>query len=630
MFEYKFDFFKENDFRDIIVNYALSESSTSINFNLNINDELSKIRITLQENNSFFKKNPFSFSRKLDVKETDLTESVEISREEEGNVRLSEIIEMVDNQIISLYLIKSSTYDWKDLNDLCKLDFGRTTTFDGIKIADERAFVMKDCEMIKIGAIGCDHRKVVIQSVEERVMIENLFFSSDNYVHDFINLETSDERSKNEQNHSYRFTEFGKVSLELCDRLEPTSEFIKAVEDALNSKEAMKFKHITEKFGQFVPTKIILGGRAYYRESCRSECFKLIGGKQPVSLKDFNEKDWIKSLKDFRNWDCIEFQNPIGIFQLLPDNLRKQIISFLGKRILYSIIEDRDFQLEEIGYPKIIELNMPEFISEMIQDKETDCNIFATVVDKGSDFYNSNDDFFNCQVLHSPGADPRLIIHCIQKGVKKRKCKLKIGWMVIGYYKDLNLILTDFDVQLKIIETDFNDNAQVMYYKEYLNLEHDDDSLNKKIPCIGIPVIDRLDSSNRSLVIGHHFFDDQEGDRIGTFTFSYCSDKKHFDCLPKFNFYTLAILNHHPKNYGTLHFEQKPYIELDNSIKPKYISLFSTSEYNCGPIFLQHKSNRIEMKDVDCISQEQIECNFFDPYDSQAQRLAMNKNLYAA
>ncbi|CAI2172233.1 19207_t:CDS:2, partial [Funneliformis geosporum] len=608
MFEYKFDYsFKENDFRDII--------------------------------NKFIKNHPFSFSRKLDA-----TKLVEINNEEEDNVRLSEIIEVIndsDNQVIYLYLIKCSTYDWKILNDLCNLDFGRTTTLYGNKIADERAFIMKDCEMIKIGAVGCDHRTIVIQSVEERVMIENLFFSSDNYVHDFINLRTFGEKLKNEeakfeQNRSYRFTEFGKVSLEFCNHLEPTPEFIKAVEDALKSKEPMKLKQIIERFGQFVPTKVILGGRAYYEElnnlkeyskgndykggvsskiksgivSCRSKCSKLIGGKQPVNLEDFDEKTWIKSLKDFRNWDCIEFQNPIGIFQLLPDNLRKKIISFLGKRILYSIIEDRDYQLEEIGYPKVIELNIPKFISEIIQDEETDCNIFATVVDIGCDFYNSNDDFFNCQVLHLPGADPRLLIHCIQKEVRKRKCKVKIGWMVIGYYKDLNFILNDFDVQLKTIETDCNFNAKSIYFKEYLH-----DSLNKKIPCIGIPVIDRLDSSNKSLAIGHHFFDDQEEDRIGTFTFSYCLEKKQFVYLPKFNFYTLAILNHHPNTYGILHFEQKPYIELDNSLKPKYISLFSTSEYNCGPIFLQHKCNRIEMKDVDCISQEQIECNFFDPYD---------------
>ncbi|CAG8597525.1 4263_t:CDS:2 [Funneliformis mosseae] len=609
--------------------------------------------------------NTFSFSH------FKASQFVEIRREEEENIKLSEIIKVVknsDSQDNYLYLIKSSTYDWKFLNRLRKLEFGRTMTFDGNKKADERAFIMKDCEMTTIGAVGCVEGKIEFNSVEDRVMKTNLFFSCDIYLQNFVKFgilgeKSKDEKAKFEEKISYNFTEFGKVSLEFGNYLEPTSEFIKEVENAINLKDPKKFKKITEKFGQYIPTKVILGGRAYYRElemleeyskengyvstintsgiaskssngksnSYKTRCSKLIGGAQPASLKKFDEYAWIQSLKDYRNWDCIEFQKPIGIFQLLPDHLRKQVISSLGKRILYSNIKPYEYSLAAYRrWPQVINLDIPSHISEIIQIKDNDCSIFATVIDTEKppiiSFKGTN--CFSCQVLCMPDADPKLIIHCIQKEIGVRDCKLKIGWMVIGYYKDLNFI-TDFDVQLKITKIDFNatSNSQSMFDKEYLDFEHN--SLINKIPCIGIPVLEKLDSSNMSLVIGHHFFDDQEKNRIGSYTFSYCLEKNHYVNLPKFKFYTLSIKNYHPNTYGTLYFNQNSYIELNNLLKPKYISLYSTNEKNCGPIFLRQKFNLIKMKNIDCkhksndclictlkISKKQIECNFFDPHKS--------------
>ncbi|PKK79146.1 hypothetical protein RhiirC2_728026, partial [Rhizophagus irregularis] len=50
----------------------------------------------------------------------------------------------------------------------------------------------------------------------------------------------------------------------------------------------------------------------------------------------FNEKKWTESLKDYRNWECIEFNTPISIFQLIPGDLRKEVYKFIGKKILYT------------------------------------------------------------------------------------------------------------------------------------------------------------------------------------------------------------------------------------------------------------------------------------------------------
>ncbi|PKY59106.1 hypothetical protein RhiirA4_412322, partial [Rhizophagus irregularis] len=105
---------------------------------------------------------------------------------------------------------------------------------------------------------------------------------------------------------------------------------------------------------------------------------------------------------------------------------------------------------------------MPSNIMRVIQNKATDCNIFATIIDM-TESAESKDDFFTCQVLCPPNGKPSLIIHCIQKKFKKRECKLKIGWMVIGYYTDdFNFILSDFNAQLKILKNENISDNQAM------------------------------------------------------------------------------------------------------------------------------------------------------------------------
>ncbi|CAI2184106.1 5395_t:CDS:2 [Funneliformis geosporum] len=553
---------KSNKVYKVTVNYTHAKPPTSFRYDLNINEKLSKIRIILEDDSFNQMNNTFSFSN------FKANKFIEIRQKDEDHVKLNEIIVLnnSDDQDIQLYLIKSSTYDWRFLNYLCKLDYGRTMTFNKNEKADERAFIMKNCEMTIIGAVGCGEGKVEFNSVEDRVIKTNLFFSSNINLQNFVNLAILGERAKNvktnfEEKISYHYTEYGKVSLEFGNFLEPTPKFIKEVENAINLKDPKKFKQITEKFGQFIPTKVILGGRAYYREleilekytkengykgsmnACgttssgiasqcsnsksnfyKTGCTKLIGGAHPASFKEFDENAWIKSLKDFRNWDCIEFQKPVGIFQLLPNHLRKLIISSLGKKILYSNIEPHEIPIT-YSEPQVIKLDIPDDISEIFRIKDTDCSIFATIVDteKPKLFYKKTNDFFSCQVLCFPGANPQLIIHCTKKatGDEARKRKLNIGWMIIGYYKDLNFI-TDFDVQFKIAKIDINttsNSSQSMYYKEYLDFEYN--SLTNKVPCIGIPVLEKLDSSNKSLIIGHQFFDNHGINRIGSYTFSY-------------------------------------------------------------------------------------------------------------
>ena len=126
-------------------------------------------------------------------------------------------------------------------------------------------------------------------------------------------------------------------------------------------------------------------------------------------------------------------------------------------RIHHLEIENFDCQLEEVGKPIIFELKkIPLKVSKMFQNKDADCNIFATINDKAG----SKNDFFTCQILCPPDGKPKpsLIIHCIQKRLNKRKYKLEIGWMVVGNYIDLIFKPSSFNVnsQLNILKNDFD------------------------------------------------------------------------------------------------------------------------------------------------------------------------------
>ncbi|RIA96136.1 hypothetical protein C1645_755811 [Glomus cerebriforme] len=521
-------------------------------------------------------------------------------------------------------------------------------TFDGIKKANKRAFKMKYCDLNEIDAEGCRKGDIKFRSTKDWMMKTNLFFSTDINVQNFVELGMSIESSKSENvnietNLSYQYIEYGKASLKFNEYLKPTSEFIKAVEDAIRSNDPREFRKITEEFGQFIPTEVIMGGRMYYtnmdlfaehiatnstagdaefmnanlgkaqghtRGNSRQynvSCTRLIGGEQPDGLENCDSKAWTQSLKDYTNWDCIEYRNPISIFSLLPENLRRKIFSSTGKRILYSKFVDYNYQLKERGKPKIFELKIPSNILDIIHNRDTDCSFFATVIDK-----EETNDFFNCQILCSANGKPSVIVHCIQRKFRKRECRLKIGLMIIGYDINFKFIFSDFNVQIGILKQNFEASS---------NIQLQNISDRENVSCLGIPVLNKLDSSNNSLIIGHFFFEEENA--IGTRTFSYCLKKKYYVRLPTFTFYTLTISNFPNSNaFGTTTFGRQllkgPCI---NTTTSKFISLYCTLYptrrnnnfanlgnlanlsnlgNNPGPVLLKQNTKQITTYDINC------------------------------
>ncbi|POG80819.1 hypothetical protein GLOIN_2v1512838, partial [Rhizophagus irregularis DAOM 181602=DAOM 197198] len=201
-------------------------------------------------------------------------------------------------------------------------------------------------------------------------------------------------------------------------------------------------------------------------------------------------------------------------------------------KIHYLTTENHNCVLEEVRKPIQYNLNIPSHVKNIIKDKDTDCKIFATV----TDIMKSKNDFFTCQILcPSNGKPPSLIIHRVQSSFnifKKRECKLKIRWMVIGYYRDLNF---DFNTRFKVQKNDFNapDTDNLIEY-------------NSKVPiCLGTPVLNEY-PKNESLIIGYYYYVQEEMNKIKACTFAYCLEERRLLLnLPKFTFYTLIITNYH-------------------------------------------------------------------------------------
>ncbi|PKB97161.1 hypothetical protein RhiirA5_433623, partial [Rhizophagus irregularis] len=98
-------------------------------------------------------------------------------------------------------------------------------------------------------------------------------------------------------------------------------------------------------------------------------------------------------LNDFKYWSCIKFKDPVNVFQTLSEDLHKQVLLLVGKKILYTNTEYYTYHLSVPRIHHTFKLNIPKNILEILQHKDAECSIFATVIDK------KEKDIFNCQVF---------------------------------------------------------------------------------------------------------------------------------------------------------------------------------------------------------------------------------------
>ncbi|RIA91146.1 kinase-like domain-containing protein [Glomus cerebriforme] len=286
---------------------------------LKLNDNLSIIRKELEMNN--FIDDTLLFSKKYSQSNNnnESYELINIVHENEENILLIDIVEKFDTYYI-LYLVNSIESNWRFLIDKLKLEYGRIITPDGIRVANKKAFIIKDCEMTEIGSEGFQNG---LDSNEDGIMETELFFTEDIHFSNF-GLSIRSKNNNSIDHPSYYSTETSKISLNFNKYLELTPEFIYMVKDAIKSKHSKKeFEKINEEFGQIISDEVILGGRSDFPSITENKSCKLIEGQNPDNFEDVDEKLWVTSLKGFKNLDCIKFKNPVNIFQFLPSDLCK-------------------------------------------------------------------------------------------------------------------------------------------------------------------------------------------------------------------------------------------------------------------------------------------------------------------
>ncbi|CAJ0873655.1 8388_t:CDS:2, partial [Entrophospora sp. SA101] len=204
-------------------------------------------------------------------------------------------------------------------------------------------------------------------------------------------------------------------------------EFENDVESAVNPKLSLeekrkKLEEIIENYGQFISKKIVFGGKIIKQRtseankvgvsssntkgaksninplgivsvsasanktksvnditrSSKTESFEhTIGGKKSARLDD-----WYESLRDPDQWDIIEYNDITPIFEILPDDLKEQVLKIFGQKIL-----------DEHDIP----------------------------------------DIENTRVEYIGKKSPAIVIHKINKDKSRDKHYLKISYMIIGY-----------------------------------------------------------------------------------------------------------------------------------------------------------------------------------------------------
>ncbi|GBB85493.1 hypothetical protein RclHR1_01200007 [Rhizophagus clarus] len=552
----------------------------------------------------------------------------------ESERHLKDIISMED----TIYLKNCEIPDPEYLKSALKLEYGLTLIPNDTKIetAKEKAFTIDNIELIKPDEAISDEtaNSYSMEAWKKKI---DMFFNAKSKLMNYGLSELSFMNTQNENQETKRKISCKKISkMHLRLSLKLTEKFIeeikeavesdhKAVESdhkAIGSKAREKLRKIIKEFGQFVPTEVTLGGIIYAKEesnkSSEQKNTNGVSGIPAVGLSvgvglNSDEKQWVNSLYDYRNWKCIEFQEPKKLFELLDEDIRQGVYKVFGKKILYRDVIPLNAQLE-YGEYKIVELPLRGKINKIIKKEEADCNVFATIVG------DEKNDFYNCQIYHprNNNEKPKLIIHCYQKirNYQPRR-KLKIGFMIIGY---------DFDSLND--ESAENDDMrfEVVNHQDYENSgnrESTQFTLDKN-SFLGIPVLNELNNSDKSILIGHYFI--KKDNVIEANVFSYSLDENKYVKLPKFMFQVLVLRS---KTYESeIAFKEKlmrltrprRYIENtslalrskenneDNENTPKYISVsvYSTkgkdneTKLNCDPVFLKQKNNEIKLKYAVC------------------------------
>ncbi|CAG8786898.1 3878_t:CDS:2, partial [Dentiscutata erythropus] len=513
-------------------------------------ERLSKVRKILKNHNEFQMTNSVVFTKK---------NGALIVIDDEEQFELEEILEKDNEESYVIYLKKSLKHE---LKDMYKLGHGRIYGENKDDVNTEQAFIVEDCEFELFSSGKYQIREQEISSIAELTQNKSLLLKANIGIQSMIKLDASVEKEKTHQNHcemssKIQFRNCAKARMIIKEHhLKSTTNFEDSVREAIKSKNPIMLKDILKKFGHFIPTVILFGGRFDYKDVTYkignsrkkkngfSTAFDANGqglGLQYQSDNNFNEEnmireqvsiifgdeeDWISSLTDSKYWEPIEFQYPKCIFELLDKELKDDVFKILGKMVIYSNVMERsiDVDVNDPYKPMLVDLEIPDNINEVLSNSDIDSQVFATIHNM-----EDNNDVFAFR-LYIPNRSHSLITKMI-------------GWIVIGYNPTLDPKFLNFNIcvqssSIKIVQSSNNKIVQSSSNKiEPINIIEDD-----KLVVHGIPSV--FDLNSDYLVIGHHFSRCNIEKKLYTCLYGYHLKDKIYSTLPDFEFNTLSLIEH--------------------------------------------------------------------------------------
>ncbi|RIB28502.1 hypothetical protein C2G38_2028474 [Gigaspora rosea] len=290
----------------------------------------------------------------------------------------------------------------------------------------------------------------------------------------------------------------GRAKVLMTNKVRPSKEFEKAVDDALKDfKPLEKLKDVCKEYGEFWAREIILGGKIqiirddFIEISTQTE-ERTLGASSSINIRNINlnlqgnrsENEiiginsresstkpmyiggdinmareningWIKSLENYTKWRIVEYRDVVSIFEILDHDLRRRVLNTLGRNILYAKVDKCKLTFFPNQQPCIHELDIPKKYKENVKDYQ----IFATIIsEKKGTFsvrvmYTTDDNSTNIRSTN-------LLIHQFRKSRKNklRNYLLKIRWIIIGIPNDFNFFDYEDFGGLKELEIKLSNN----------------------------------------------------------------------------------------------------------------------------------------------------------------------------
>nr|CAG8475718.1 14866_t:CDS:2 [Entrophospora candida] len=297
-------------------------------------------------------------------------------------------LEKINNKINKINLInlsKKKEPNWEKLIESCESGFNITTD-EGTKKAPRKAITIinpksEKCnnpEIVKfIKDCNDEQQNLYVRNIGGKILSSLLPWLSF-----CISLKNSIELEKKlDAVTSYSIEKSERASIEFTkSNYHLTPEFENDVKSAADPKLSLeekleKLEKIIENYGQFISKKIIFGGKIIKQlTSEANQAGRLSSNTQNVELninppgifgadasasrtKSVNDitrssetisykriiggngndailDDWYNSLCDPDQWGIIEYENIIPIFEILPDDLKNQVLKIIGQKIL--------------------------------------------------------------------------------------------------------------------------------------------------------------------------------------------------------------------------------------------------------------------------------------------------------